>query len=118
MKQPRTPESVVLRACLDYLAVIGVKAWRNNKGAGKFRNKKGGERFLRFGGPDGASDIIGYCRSNGRAVFIETKASDGTASDEQRKFIAEANAAGCFAAIVRSLDELIAEAKAQGVTNK
>lgn len=114
-KRQRTPESAVLKASLAYLASIGIKAWRNSKGAGKFRNRTGKDRFMRFGGPDGASDIIGYHRSTGRAVFIETKASDGTPSDEQIAFIADAKSAGCFAAIVRSLDDLIAESQAQGV---
>lgn len=119
MKRPRTPESAVLRACLHWLALNGVVAWRNNAGAGMFRNAKQStrsrDRFVRFGGPRGASDIIGYTRSGGRAVFVETKASDGTQSPEQEAFIAAARVSGAFACIVHSLDELIAEAEAQAL---
>lgn len=117
MKKPRTPESAVLKACLHWLALNGVTAWRNNKGAGKFRNPKQRagtkDRFVKFGGPDGAPDIIGYQRSSGRAVFVETKASDGVASPEQEKFIEDAEACGAFACIVCSLDDLIEEAEEQ-----
>ena len=103
----RTPEAAVLSACLRYLSARGIVAWRNNKGAGRFRNKSGGERFLRFGGPDGAPDIVGYM-PDGRALFVECKASDGRIRPEQQEFIARARKAGCVAVIVRSLDELIA----------
>jgi len=45
-RKPRTPESAVLRACLEYLALRWVYAWRNNSGAVALGGGSGPQRFV------------------------------------------------------------------------
>lgn len=106
MKKPRTPESAVLRACLSYLAVRGIRAWRNNSGLAMFAGKSGKPRPVRFG-KQGQADILGYM-PDGRFVAVECKASDGKATPDQEEFLADVRRAGGVAILARSLDELIA----------
>ena len=57
-------ESDVLAACLQYLAVKGVFAWRHNQGA--IPRKGGGYR--RFVGLRGVSDILGILPQRAEVV--------------------------------------------------
>jgi hypothetical protein len=73
-------ESEVLRACLEYLAVKGVFAWRNNTGGVQVD----GKRFVRFG-IKGSPDILGVM-PDGRFLGVETKSAKGRQTAEQREF--------------------------------
>lgn len=82
-------ERDVQRAVLEYLNARGdVFCWRNNKGS------KG---YVKFGGPDGASDILGYFRNTGRIVAIEIKAPGKKPRADQVAFLAAIERAGGFA---------------------
>lgn len=70
-----TPEGAVVRSCLDYLAVRGIMAWRNNSGATHTERKDGSRGFVRFGRV-GSADILGVL-PGGRFLAVECKAPRG-----------------------------------------
>ena len=53
----------------------------------------------------GYSDLSGYRRSDGRAIFIEVKTKKGIVSDEQKHFINTAKQSGCLAGIARNIKD-------------
>lgn len=107
MPRKRTPESGVLRACLDLLAAERIWVERRNTGA-----FKDGKRFVRFGRP-GTPDIQAlmkahYC-SNGqfhRVIWIECKAPNGRQTRAQMEFQREAEADGHKYLLIRDVAEL------------
>lgn len=54
----------------------------------------------------GVPDILGVLPPSGRLLAFEVKTLSGKLSKEQQAFIDDINAAGGFAAVVRSLDDL------------
>lgn len=64
-------------------------------------------RYFSTGLPVGFSDLFGFRKSDGRAVFIEVKTTSGRASKEQKHFLAEMRKAGAIAGICRSPEEAI-----------
>lgn len=71
---------------------------------------KGGKpQPVRFG-KKGLPDICGYL-SDGRALYVECKASDGKLRPEQEAFLDRARKAGCVVILARSVDDLIAGLK-------
>jgi len=104
-KKPRrkgqTPEGAVLSACLDYLALRGVLAWRNNTGAVRVE-----DRFLRFGRV-GSSDILGVL-NGGRLLAIECKAPGKKPTEEQQRFLDDVSMAGGLALCVDDVAKLVA----------
>lgn len=97
----KTPESLILKACLLSLSTAGILHWRNNTGAfaGEYRGRR---RFVRFGVP-GAPDIIAVYR--GRCIGIECKRSGGRLSEAQRRFGAALEAAGGVYIVVSDTEE-------------
>jgi hypothetical protein len=77
----KTPESAVLRACLDYLRFRGHFVFRVNGGA--FETKRGG--FVRCTDISGVADIIGVTR-NGKALAVECKSEKGKRAATQKAF--------------------------------
>ena len=57
--------------------------------------------------PAGFSDLFGFRKSDGRAVFIEVKAEHGRASEKQLHFLDTVRQAGAIAGIARSPEEAI-----------
>jgi hypothetical protein len=102
-------ESAVLRACLDYLALKGVYAWRQNQGA--IPLKDGGYR--RFVGLKGVSDILGVL-DGGRVLAVEVKKPGGKLSREQKAFLDAVRERGGLALVVRGVDELDKAMRAEG----
>ena len=51
---------------------------------------------------EGFPDLVGYRRSDGKAVFIEVKTETGRVEETQQKFIKRAQQSGCLAGIARS----------------
>lgn len=88
-----------IRAAAAPYAVI----FRANVGQGYTKDG----RFFSTGLPVGFSDLFGFRRSDGRAVFIEVKTMSGRASNEQKHFLAEMRKAGAIAGICRSPEEAI-----------
>ena len=93
----------MLSACLQYLHLRGVLAWRSNNVA-VYDSKIG--RTRRFVGLKGVSDICGVLRG-GKALFVECKKPGGRLSQHQRAFLDAATSAGALAIVVHGVGELI-----------
>lgn len=64
-------------------------------------------RYFSTGVPKGFSDLFGYRKSDGKAVFIEVKTPSGRPSKEQIHFIDTMNSYGAIAGVCRSADEAL-----------
>ena len=97
-------ETMIVRACLDLLAMRGIMAWRQNQG-GMLASYNGKQRFLRFAGVKGISDIIGLL-NDGRFLAVECKKGKGKLSDDQAAFLDAVRKRGGLSMCVRSVAEL------------
>lgn len=88
-----------IRAALAPYAVI----FRAN--VGRMQTPDG--RYFSTGLPVGFSDLFGFRRSDGKAVFIEVKTERGRASERQKHFLSEMRKAGAITGICRSPEEAI-----------
>jgi hypothetical protein len=111
MKAPR--ESDLVRACLAYLQLAKVPAWRNNSGAAAFAGPAGRKRFVRFS-VEGCSDILGVLPPAGRLLAVECKRPGGKLTPAQAAFLSAVGAAGGLAFVVRSVDDLAAALRLEG----
>jgi hypothetical protein len=107
----KTPEGAVVKACLEYLEIRGVYAYRQNTGAAEYQDKTGKKRFVRYGKP-GASDIIGLLPS-GRFIAVECKAHGGRLSEHQFRFLRDIERMGGLAVVARSVEDLAQSLKEQ-----
>ena len=64
-------------------------------------------RYFNTGVPKGFSDLFGFRKSDGRAVFIEVKTAKGKPSAEQVKFLKAMRKNGAIAGVCRSADDAI-----------
>ena len=103
MKQKRT-ETDIVRACLSWLVLRRIPAWRNNTGAivQRYKNKS---RLIRFG-HRGMSDILGIMPPDGRFLAIECKTDRGKTTEYQEVFLREIRDAGGIAFVARGIDDL------------
>lgn len=103
-----TPESDVLKQCLQYLALRKIDHFRLNVGGAMLPGKGGKQRLVRFG-VKGLPDILGWLPINGVAVTmgLEIKRKGGRVRPEQRAFLDRLREAGGVALLVSSVDELI-----------
>lgn len=101
----RAREADVLHACLDLLRLRGVVAWRQNQGAMKQAGRNGRERFIRFAGIRGISDIIGVL-PDGRFLAIECKRPGQRPTPDQLAFLEAVNRAGGLGIVVYDVAEL------------
>ncbi len=62
-------------------------------------------RHFDTGLPRGFSDLFGFRKSDGRAVFIEVKSPTGRTRPEQLKFIQIMQSYGALAGIARSVED-------------
>jgi hypothetical protein len=110
----RARETDIVRACLDWLALHRVKAWRTNN-TGIFDPVKRVHRS--FHGLRGVSDILGILRrtvlaeGGGDMIFgvflaIEVKQPGEKPRGDQQAFLQDIRAQGGVALCVHSLDEL------------
>jgi hypothetical protein len=98
-------ESDVLRACLDFLRLRGVFAWRCNT-VGVWDPVK--QVFRSRAGARGVSDILGVL-PGGRFLAVECKRPGRKPSAEQAAFLANVVGAGGVALVVDDVRELAAE---------
>ena len=63
--------------------------------------------YFTTGVPKGFSDLFGFRKSDGKAVFIEVKTPKGRASKEQLRFIEKMIADGAIAGISRSTEDAL-----------
>jgi hypothetical protein len=118
----------VLKACLDYLRIAGIAAWRINQAGTPLHDGSGG---FRPGPSRGVADIIGIVQrpcgellvtgvivgglfpkcgcSFPTPIAIEAKAPAGRQSQHQRQFQSDWEGAGGLYLLVRSADELRAK---------
>ena len=64
-------------------------------------------RHFSTGVPKGFSDLFGFRRSDGRAIFIEVKTPSGKPSGEQVNFIGQMQKSVAIAGICRSADDAL-----------
>lgn len=64
-------------------------------------------RYFSTGLPKGFSDLFGFRKSDGRAVFIEVKTPKGKPSTEQVKFLETMRKYGAVAGVCRSVEEAL-----------
>lgn len=64
-------------------------------------------RHFSTGVPPGYTDLSGYRKSDGKAVFIEVKTPNGRVRPEQENFIRIAKSYGALAGIARSIDDAL-----------
>lgn len=101
--KPKSTGSGLVKACLEYLAIKGIMAWRNNT-TGVWDGAK--KIFRTFQGRKGIADILGVL-PGGRAFACECKEGTGRLTKEQRAFLADVERAGGLAVVVRDLRELM-----------
>lgn len=114
MRRAVITEAEVLAHCLAYLRHAGVTHWRANTGAARLPGKGGRQQLVRFGVP-GQSDILAVIAPQGRLLAIEVKRPGGRATAAQRAFQQNVVAAGGFAGVVHSVEELRALLSSAGV---
>ncbi len=86
-----------IRAGVSDIAII----FRANVGKGYTADG----RYFDTGLPKGFSDLFGFRKSDGKAVFIEVKSAVGRPSKEQKNFIEKMGEHGALAGIARSVDD-------------
>lgn len=98
-----TEEHVIqnkIREALSPYAVI----FRANVGSGVTYDG----RHFDTGLPKGFSDLFGFRKSDGKAIFIEVKTSSGRVSPQQKNFIERMKECGAVAGVCRSPEEAVA----------
>lgn len=100
-------EASLLRAVKRWLTLRGLWFLRVNAGAATIAG-----RFVRMAAP-GCADLLLLHR--GRAIWLELKAAAGRQRDSQKAFQAGVEQAGAVYLLVKSLDELEAALRAEGV---
>ena len=104
-KKPKTktPESLVLKAVLKYLALCRLgKVTRNNVGMVWTGGRTGAGRPVRFGTP-GQADVTVSLTGDPRQIHVECKAGKGTLTDAQRAWGASEIARGNVYLVARSV---------------
>lgn len=91
-------EGDLISDALNVLEEMGIWAWRNNKGM------VGG--YVRYGGPRGASDILGIL-PDGRFLAAEAKMPGNKPSADQREFIDKVNKQGGVGFVFYSTEEMV-----------
>lgn len=86
-----------IRKNINDIAVI----FRINVGV--FKSKDG--RTISTGVPSGFSDLFGFRKSDGKAIFLEIKTATGRASKEQLHFLDKMKEYGAITGIARSVEE-------------
>jgi Holliday junction resolvase len=97
----KTPESAVLRACLDYLRLRGHFVFRVNGGG--FETKRGG--FVRCTDISGVADIVGIT-DNCQPLAVECKSAKGKLSITQKVFKEAWIERGGVYVLARSVEDL------------
>jgi VRR-NUC domain. len=97
-------ETRIQRRIMVALSRIGVRIFRNNVGTAKQ-----GERTIKFGLCKGSSDLIGWTKVNGVAVFtaVEVKRPMKKPTEPQRNFIHRVREDGGIAGVATSEDEAV-----------
>lgn len=98
----KTSESGVVKACLEYLALRGIWAWRSNNVPVFDPAKK---IYRRFNGMMGVPDILGIL-TGGQFLGVECKTKSGKLSPDQLLFQHNASRLGALYIVARGIDDL------------
>jgi hypothetical protein len=90
-----------VKACLQWLALHKIKAWKMNTGA--FIGKSG--HLVRAGFP-GCPDILGVVRPTGRFLGVECKTGRAELNDDQTLVEIDVIHCGGIFIVARSVDDL------------
>ncbi len=114
-------EKDIQRAILQYLALRGILAWRVNSGAvsGTYKGK---QRFVRFNGAEGCSDIIGMIpgrlfdppRVGATFLAVEVKRPNQKPTEKQQRFLDMVSDAGAISFVARSVADVERALEAEG----
>jgi hypothetical protein len=102
-------ERDIQKACLRYLDLKGIFAWRQNT-AGVYNPKTDSYRFH---GLRGVSDILG-CLPDGKLLAVEVKQPGNKPTPDQNSFLNNVAERGGIACCVHSVDELADDLKSCG----
>lgn len=103
----KVKETDLVKQILDYLALRGVFAWRQNQGAMKGTYSGTGKKwFLRFAGAKGISDVIGVLEPEGRFLAIEAKVKPNKPTDDQTAFLERVRECGGVGILAYDLDDV------------
>lgn len=91
-------QNEIRAACSPYAVLFRINV-------GKVRTPDG--RFFDTGVPQGFSDLFGFRKNDGKAVFIEVKTPSGRPTDKQKHFLETMKKYGAVAGIARSAEEAI-----------
>lgn len=98
--------NALTRHIIEYLTIIGCKAWRNQSGALKVEGKGNARgRYVRFG-QKGSSDILAVMPPNGKLIAVEVKAGKDRLRPEQQAWLDEIESKGGIAIVAHSLDDV------------
>lgn len=95
------PEKDQQKAIIELLEQIGFVVFRANTGVGRYQNKDGTERFVRYGIP-GFPDLFGWGFMLIQHIrypipfFCEVKRKGKKPTKAQKDFLARANTDGCL----------------------
>ena len=98
-------ESSLIRACLAWLTLHKVLAFRINTGGAYYEKKDQRPQFVRFAFV-GCPDIHGTL-PNGRSLYIETKRHPRKPTWAQIQFLARAEQNRALVGVIYTVDELI-----------
>ena len=106
-----TPEGAVVRACLDFLEIKQIVAWRNNT-TGVYDPAT--KRMRKNAGRNGVADILG-CLPGGRFLAIECKAGRGKLSADQVEFQRDIIRQGGLHIVAYRVEDVIEVLEAEGI---
>lgn len=102
-------ETLIVKWCLEHLALRGIIAWRQNTGG--MYGQSG--RYIRFGRV-GCGDITGLLR-NGIRLEVEVKTCIGVQSKEQEDFQRLIESSNGIYLLVRSPQDLLNQLNGLGI---
>lgn len=92
------PETILTAQIREVLRIMRVPCWKH---------------FATALSPRGVPDLICVLPPSGRACYIEVKTPTGKVRSEQEEFLTRVRDAGAVAFIARSVQDVIAELRAQ-----
>lgn len=87
----------IKRECSKYAVMFRMNV-------GSVKTKTG---YFRTGVPTGFSDLFGFRRVDGKAIFLEVKTQKGRVSQKQTEFLNAMKSCGAIAGVVRSVNDAI-----------
>ena len=99
--------NALTRHVIEYLTILGCKAWRNQSGALKVEGKGNARgRYVRFG-QKGSADILAVLPPLGRLIAVEIKAGKDRIRPEQQAWLDEIESKGGISIVARSIDDVM-----------